>query len=169
MSLWSYEDLKLLVERIHVVLCCCVTSLQFSFFFIDINGKTKAPPPVDISTLLVRQLDQRHGNLDGVWMKWEDERSPASTPHLSGPRCLGQVLVLGQVKLLSEHGNIEDSHQEPQKNPTRNWEHIIQKWSSRWVSKITRRSIRKGYIEVLSSSSCGNKMKDMIGWEVRQK
>lgn len=68
-----------------------------------------APPPVDLSVLSLRQRDQRHGNPDwfGVGRRRVCGGRP---PHLtsSGRRCLGQVLVLSQVELLSEH--IKDSH-----------------------------------------------------------
>lgn len=123
------------------------------------NGKRTAPPPVDLSILLLRQLDQCHGNLDrlDVGRRWVFSRRP---PHLtlSGTRCLGQVLVLSQVELLSEHRHIKDLH-----SRTLKWKLII------LILDLERRGnshkltvlIRKGYIEVLSSSSCRDKKKRM--------
>lgn len=43
----------------------CFESLRCSLGFADQMEKKKiAPPPVDLSILLLRQLDQCHGNLD---------------------------------------------------------------------------------------------------------
>lgn len=96
-------------------------------------------PPVDLSILLLRQLDQCHGNLDwfDVGRRGVCGRRP---PHLtlSGTRCLGQVLVLSQVELLSEHGHIKDSHRR-----TLKWEEIV--WIQRprpecWAIPINKQS-----------------------------
>lgn len=54
--------------------------------------KKRAPPPVDLSILLLRQLDRFHVR-----------RVCGCHPEhliLSGTRCLGQVLILSQVELL---------------------------------------------------------------------
>ncbi len=74
------------------------------------NGKI-APPLVDLSILLLRQRDQCHGNLDwlDVGRRWVCGRRPPCLT-LSGTRCLGQVLIFGQVELLSEHEHVKDSN-----------------------------------------------------------
>lgn len=71
--------------------------------------KKRAPPPVDLSILLLRQLDRFHVR-----------RVCGCHPEhliLSGTRCLGQVLILSQVELLSERAHIKDS-------PQKDWKHI---------------------------------------------
>ena len=87
------------------LMLCCFKLLYRSLGFIDQMGREMAPPPpVGLSILLLRQLDQRHGNLAMVrcWETTSVLSPPSTPPLLSGARCLGQVLVLGQVELLSE-------------------------------------------------------------------
>lgn len=63
----------------------------------------KRAPPVDLSILLLRQLDRFH-------VRRVCGCHPVHLT-LSGTRCLGQVLILSQVELLSERAHIKDSPQ----------------------------------------------------------
>lgn len=118
------------------------------------NGKI-APPPVDHSVLLLRQLDQRHGNQEWLdcWRSLECGRHPPYLA-LSGTRRLGQVLVLSQVELLSECRRVKGLFTRGPSCKTFG-SAVSAQSAGRFPQLIIK--IGKGYMEVLSSSSCGNK------------
>ena len=86
----------------------------------------------------------------------------SSTPSWSGTGWLGHVLVLSQVKLLSGHTTIKGSHtnkQDIQRIDTAIGVSFLAPGApGQPCMEPLRGSDRtKGYIDVLSSSSCGNK------------
>lgn len=108
--------------RVHLMLCC-FESLYCSLSFTDQMEKKKiAPPPVDLSILLLRQLDQCHGNLDwlDVVRRWVCAVAVLHTSLCQGPDVLGRSWFSAKWSFCLNAGTLRIHT-----DPTLNWKQII--------------------------------------------